>query len=721
MLDHDKEAFDKAIRHHDRSVAAKGLTLWVGAEPTFTDRLSEAPEWLYEAEGGDKASRALGLLARLSQDLPHSLILRTLGRQYPGENLPRWNFGIYQRRDGAPVWSGPVDPMLGGLGSPESSFEGFLTILARRFEERDWGNIRFRCDDQPDWRIAFRLDALSPPENPAADVRLARPSLHAQAIPSEGLSDPLAAEGIYLISVYPMPGRKPKAEASDSRPMPQLELPAFPNVQAFLACLIEIGQAATEAGLNGLILAGYPPPVDRTIAWTTVTPDPAVIEINMAPSPNVEEFLGMARSLYPSAIDQGLSAYRFHYNGDVTDSGGGGQITFGGPAPEASPFFLKPWLLPNIIRYFNRHPALSYFFTPTCVGSSSQSPRPDERFRESFEELKLALGLLAMQDNCEPELLWASLAPFLTDASGNSHRSEINVEKLWNPNLIERGCLGLVEFRAFCMASSAETLTARAALFRAVIAMLAVQKDLTGLIDWGAELHKRFALPFFLKQDLLEILKDLSRAGLGLGKPIVERLVDDSDRILGQAELGGCRLSIKRALEFWPLVEASAGQDRGTSRLIDSSTTRIQVTLRPHSGSLADIRDWRVSSGKWRIPVRYEQDHAGPVLVFGLQYRLFMPWRGLHPTLGIQTPVELTFQKASTGETYRITLHDWKPEGGGYNGLPGDGEESRRRRNERMVLETLGPNIELALVEPPPLATTDYGLDLRACPNRELV
>ena len=136
-------------------------------------------------------------MARLIQSFPRPPILRTLGRQYPGEDLPRWNFGIYQRRDGGPVWSGPFDPAMGGLGSPESSLEGFLAILSRRFEQRDWRNIRFRCHNQPDWRIAFRLDGLPPPDSPDADARLARPSIHAQAIPAEGLSDPLAAEGIF--------------------------------------------------------------------------------------------------------------------------------------------------------------------------------------------------------------------------------------------------------------------------------------------------------------------------------------------------------------------------------------------------------------------------------------------------------------------------------------------------------------------------------------------
>jgi len=719
MPNPDHADFDLAIQHHDRAVARLDLTIWVGAEPTFTDRFSEAPEWLNRAEGGEKASRALGLLARLCPELPQPLILRTLGRQYPGEKLPRWSFGLYGCRDGSPVWCGPPDPARGGLGSPSPSLEKFLDMLSQRFGQRGWRNIRLRGADEAGWRIVFRLDGQPPPSDPEADARLVRASIHAQAIPEEGLSDPLAAEGIYLIAIYPGRAGESKADVADTNSLPRLELPAFSSVEAFLGCLDEIGKAAAEAGLEGLILAGYPPPVDCSIAWTTVTPDPAVVEINMAPSCGVSEFLNAIRPIYRTATGQGLSAFRFYYNGDVTDSGGGGQITFGGPTPEASPFFLRPWLLPNIIRYFNRHPSLSYFFTPTCVGSSSQSPRPDERFRESFEELKLALDLLARMHDCEPEILWGSLAPFLTDTSGNSHRSEINVEKLWNPTLLGRGCLGLVEFRAFRMPPSAEALTARAALFRAIIAMLARQRDHTDLIDWGAVLHDRFALPFYLKQDLGEILEDLTAAGLGLGEPIVELLLDDSDRILGQADIGDCRLSVQRALEFWPLAGDSASQERGTSRLVDSSTTRVQVSLRPQPGQALDVRDWRIGTGGWRIPVRFEQDSHGPLMIFALRYRSFMPCQGLHPTLGVQVPVEVTLQRASTGETYRMILHEWKPEGGGYDGLPADWEESRRRRYERLVVKQAGSqsNAELQLKEPPPVATSPYCLDLRACPR----
>jgi uncharacterized protein (DUF2126 family) len=698
---------DAALQAHDLSVAATAPPIWLGAEPTFTDRRSEAPEWLRLADGGDKSARALAMLANLARG---GLLLRTLGRQYGGEDLPRWSFGLYQGRDGHPVWLGPADPAQGGAPSPRPVLESFVIGLNLGFAARGWNSRVVPCQSSLEWRIAFRVDGLPCP-TVETDERLTRPSIHNRPIPEEGIADSLAAEGIYLLVVSPE-----RVGGDETLAFPRLELPAFPTVRLFLDALEVMGRAASEAGLAGLILTGFPPPVDGSIAWTTITPDPAVIEVNMAPVTTAVDFLVKVREIYRAAADKGLSACRFHYNGDVTDSGGGGQITFGGPTPKTSPFFLRPWLLPNLIRYCNRHPALSYFFTPTCVGSTSQSPRPDERYRESFDELRLALDLLGREESPTPEILSAALGPFLTDVSGNSHRSEINIEKLWNPSLLGRGCLGLVEFRAFRMAPSPESLAARAALFRAVIAMLARRPESNELIDWGAELHQRFALPYYLKQDLLDILAELEGAGLGLRAPIPSYLLNDEYRVIGDAAIGDARVTVRRALEFWPLAGDSAAAERSPSRLIDSSTFRIEMTLRLLAEGDQPLEPWQISVGDWRVPVRCERDRQGQVLLFGLRYRGFIPWRGLHPTLGVQTPVEVMMRRRDTGQAWRLALHEWKPEGGGYEGLPDSQDECRRRRQERLVVDFLDITPEPAYREPPPLAVNAYGLDLRACP-----
>ena len=210
-------------------------------------------------------------------------------------------------------------------------------------------------------------------------ARLTRPSVHDRASP------PAACATNWR---KPAPTCSSCAlQESDGQPTARIELPMFGEVAMFLAVLESVAQAALACHLPGLILAGYPPPVDATVEWTTVTPDPAVIEINTAPSVDAESFLRRSREIYAAAADQGLAPYRLYFNGAVADSGGGGQITLGGPSPQASPFLQEPRLLPRLVRFLNRHPALSYLYSHDFVGSSGQSVRADERGTDAFDEL----------------------------------------------------------------------------------------------------------------------------------------------------------------------------------------------------------------------------------------------------------------------------------------------------------------------------------------------
>jgi uncharacterized protein (DUF2126 family) len=485
-------------------------------------------------------------------------------------------------------------------------------------------------------------------------------------------------------------------------------------VALFLSLLEAVGAAANAVGLPGLILTGFPPPVDATVAWTTLTPDPAVVEVNMAPTPDAAGFLQAARIGYAAAAVAELSPYRLHYNGQVTDSGGGGQLTLGGPTPDSSPFLVYPRLLPALIGYFNRHPALSFYFAGDFVGNSSQAPRPDERTADIVEELALALALLDRQRNPTPELLWQSLSPFLADPAGNPHRSEINIEKLWNPYLPGRGQLGLVEFRAFRMPATPERLAALAALLRAIAALLILKPATPALVHWGRELHDRFALPFYLRADLWEVLDELAGAGLGLGQPLVQELLDDSHHTLGEVEFGDGRLYIRRALEFWPLLGDAVSQEQGHSRLVDASTTRLELSLRARPDARpAALADWRLTANGYRLPLRREDEMDGETWLCGLRYRRFKPWTGLHPNLATQGPIELVLGDPRQPEALRITLHEWKPQGGGYDGLPADLDEAAARRTERFVVERINAALAPSPLEPPPGALTPYCFDLR--------
>lgn len=703
-------AFDAAVREHDQALANAGMNIWIGAEPTFTLRTSESPEWLNEALGETKQTYACRILKRLHRQYPGSLVLRTIGRQYRHEDRPRWSLGLYRRRDGTALADSlPADPLDTSASCQERRIEEFWHNLAVVLDEHGWFGTGFETKHNLPLRVAFRLDGMKLQADPDQDPRLARPSLHEHAIPLEGAVDELACEGVYLLSAgcLALPG---------GESVPCIELPAMPDVDHFLELIQLVSKAADMGGLMHLLWQGYPPPVDRTVAWTTLTPDPAVVEINAAPAADVRTFLDANRVLYEAAESEDLSAYRLHYNGDLSESGGGGQFTLGGPAPEQSPFFKHPQLLPRMIRYFIRHPALSYWFAPSYVGSFSQSPRPDENVRESFSELSVALQHLSYTSMAQPEHIWGSLSPFLVDTSGNAHRSELNIEKLWNPYLPGRGCLGLVECRAFRMPPDAEHAASIAALLRAISAMLIQEDTVPELANWGRELHDRFALPFYLCRDLEVVLADLAAAGFGLGKPIEKHLLDNRPQHIGHTEIAGVRLEVDHAIEFWPLLGDAASQEGGSSRLVDASTTRIQLSLRASGDDAGGLKDWQLCANGYRLPLRTEQDENGTVGIGGLRYRSFEPWIGLHPGIGKQSPVVLALiPPQGNNDALRITLHEWQPQSQAYEGLPTNHEEAARRRKERFVVEQLPVDSIPPIKEPPSEALTEYCLDLRRC------
>ena len=688
----------QALVAHDRAVARLGRPIWLGVEATFTDATSEAPEWLSVAPGEDKFERAKTMLVRLAASTPGAAVLRSVGRQYANEPRPRWSLGLYSLRNGEPVWRGPPDPLLARGEAAAIAPEKIGGALGDALRAAGCRAAQIRGHGALPVRIAFRTDGDPPPDDPQSEPRLARASVHDEAAAAGVIEDRLAAAGTYLVAI---------GEAERSL---RIELPAFADVSSLRWFLNLLAQVAIESDVATLVLAGYPPVVDETVCWTTITADPAVVEVNMSPATCAEELLASLESLHAAATSAGLAPFRLHYNGTESDSGGGGQVTLGGPTAAMSPFLLAPDLLPRLLRYFNRHPSLSYMHAPDCVGSASQAPRADENVRESFRELELALSLIERAQDPSPEIIWSTLAPFLCDASGNTHRAEINIEKLWNRALGPRGLQGLVEFRALRMGSTPTAIAALAALLRALVAMLAEHPDREPLCDWGDTLHDRFALPFFLAEDMRSVLADLASHGLGLGEPLERHLLDDGHRLVASRTLPGCRVEIRRALEFWPLVGDVATQEHGGSRLVDASTSRIEVRL-AQSGDGSDLRGWRLSVLGWDLPLNDDSDAAGSVRLIGLRYRSFVPWRGLHPILPAQAPLSLTIAHPVHG-AWCLKLHEWRPDGGPYKGLPADHAEARARRDARCVLEPLdaAPRDPLP---PPPAALGEYVVDLR--------
>jgi len=549
------------LRDQDAVLRHRRLEIWVGAEPTFTDRRSQEPWWLTDAEGGDKLPRARAMLEALASRLPPGArLLNLVGRKFEGEEAPRFALGALFRRAGDRA------------GRPDGS-------------------------------------ALDGPPVPA----------------------PALDDGEWLL---------------------------------------------------------------------TVTPDPGVVEINTAPAPDLETFLADAEAIYASAEEAGLSPVRWRFNGRTSDSGGGGQLTLGGPTPERSPFFRHPVLLPRLIRYLSNHPSLSYAFVGECVGSASQGPRPDEGVRERWEELQVAVDRLeARGAHVTPRELWEALGPLLVDASGNSHRAELNVEKLWNPYIPGRGQLGLVELRSLRMPASPHRLAAVAALFRAVAARLVAAPYDEPLADWGSSLHDALALPSYLEQDLQVVLADLAGCGLAPG-PATAALLLERPEPLCEVRSGRAVLTVTPALEFWPLLGDVASQERASARLVDSSAERIEICITHPQGQ----HPGHLGASGWEVPLHATD--GGRRHVAAVRYRAFAPRPGLHPGLPVTDPVVLTWERE--GHRTAIELHGWLPGGGVYPGLPADAGEARRRRRERVRVSEPGP---LSLLRPP--TAPGVTLDLR--------
>ncbi|WP_428268023.1 transglutaminase family protein [Haliangium sp.] len=690
-------SFVEALREHDRALAERELEIWVGGEPTFTDRGSNAPEWTVEAAGEDKAARGLLVLAELAAAAPGAAVLRSLGRQYPGEALPRWSLGVYARRDGAPLWSGPPDPACGGLASADGAVRVFRDALAEALGGRAF-DIECPDEDLP-YRVLVAAGEGDAPD-PAALPGLGRRPMAACPIALDGPRDELVEAGRQLVAV----GRR--------EGVAQVELPALHEVGGFVALLAAVAAAARAARLPGLVITGFPPPVDSTVAWTTVTPDPGVLELNMAPCAGVVDYHRALDALYLAATATGLSPERLFYNGDRQSSGGGGHITLGGPTPVRSPFFVHPRLLPRFIAYLQRHPALSFWFRDHAVGSASQAPRVDESVAEAQDELDLALALLERGPAPDPALLWESLAPFATDRFGNTHRAEVNLEKLWNPHLPLRGHLGLIELRAPAMPPSPDRAAAIAALYRAVAAMLAVTGQAQPLADWGPALRDRWLLPFFLGLDLDQVLAELAAAGLGLAEPITRALRDDRERAVADIELPGARLVLRRGFEPWPLVGDLSRQNE-VSRLVDAGSARVELCVRGHAGPLSE---WQLVIDGYHTPLVVADDRDGPAAVLGLRWRRFVPAVGLHPRLPARDPLVFGLRHRDHQHLTEVRLHGWAPGGGAYDGLPADAAEAAARRRSRVVVRRVAVADLGATTPLPARARTAHSVDTRRLP-----
>ena len=478
-------------------------------------------------------------------------------------------------------------------------------------------------------------------------------------------------------------------------------LPPVPTFDDFCALLAAIDTAREITGYT-VHLEGYAPPPSPERLRFAVTPDPGVLEVNLPPVASCREATALHATVFEAALASGLTAERYLLDGRAAGSGGGNHITIGGATAEASPWLRDPALLASLVTFVQHHPSLSYAMTGLFVGPTSQAPRVDEARHDALDELEIALPRL----HAHPPA-WqvdALLRHLLVDVAGSTHRAEISIDKLFDPQT-PFGRQGLVELRAFEMPPHPRMLSAQAILVRALVASFAAAPYQHPLVRWGHELHDKFLLPYWMWRDLEDVLAHLARAGVALPIEAYRPFVELRCPLVGIVDVGDARVEVRNAIEPWHVLgeEATAG---GTSRFVDSSMERIE--LRSHG---LDPERYVVTVNGFVAPLRATAGRD--VRVGGVRFRAWCPPHALHPHLGIHHPLRIdvvdtwAHRGVSSG-----TYHVWHPEGRGYDAPPLTRVEAAARRAQRFTHEGPTPS-PIRPHAAAPSVTQPYTLDLR--------
>jgi uncharacterized protein (DUF2126 family)/transglutaminase-like putative cysteine protease len=470
-------------------------------------------------------------------------------------------------------------------------------------------------------------------------------------------------------------------------------MPPQRSAEEFVALLDAIERAASESAV-AVSIEGYEPPRDARLNSFRITPDPGVIEVNVHPVSNFEELVQQTESLYAMAKEVRLSAEKFLVDGRHTGTGGGNHITFGGPTPADSPFLRRPDLLGSLITFWQHHPSLSYLFSGLFIGPTSQAPRIDEARSESLYELELALSRLPDGGSEQPWLVDRLLRHLLIDVTGNTHRTEICIDKLYSPDG-PAGRQGLVEFRAFEMPPHARMSIVQALLLRCLISRFWQTPYRGKLIRWGTELHDRFMLPHYLWQDISDVIDDVCSHNMAFDVHWLDAFWEFRFPIYGTRQIGDISLELRAAIEPWHVLgeEASAG---GMSRYVDSSMERLQLKVT----GLNDER-YRITCNGRALPLRSTGTRGEYVV--GVRYRAWQPPSCLHPDLPVDVPLVFdvidTWSQRSLGG---CAYHAAHPGGRHYEDVPVNANVAEARRLARFDpnFHTPSPATPIAQAQP---------------------
>ena len=719
----------QVARRVDTNLEEQNVRLTMGGEPTFVGiDEPESPQWNIDALGPMKRTRGLALIQCLREKVaPGALLHYGQGKWYPGEPLPRWALSCYWRVDRVPVWEN-IDLIARedqdyGFGAADAfkfievltrrlqvSFEnilpayngetksmepaGYILPIRRRqpagrlcWSSQLWFHRPERLLLLPgDSPIGYRIPTESMPwvapdeleyeyeAPPFADrVQLpSRPSRRMDLFHRNPLTDSLPALPSMSETAPELIRPSLCAQAREGRL--HVFLPYASQLVDYLDLLAAVEDTCQHLH-KPVWLEGYPPPSDPRLRSFSITPDPGVLEVNLPPARNWEELEQINTLLFQEARRNRLTAEKFAYNGSHHATGGGSHIVIGGATVLDSPFLRRPDLLRSMLGFWQNHPSLSYLFSGMYVGPTSQSPRIDEARMDALYELEVAFSNLPAND-CPPDIVDGLFRNLLVDVTGNAHRAEFCIDKLYPPEGLGLR-LGLLELRAFEMAPHVRMGLIEMLLIRALVCMFWKRPFKGGLVRWGTALHDRFMLPHFVRRDFSDVLAELRRADYNFEEKWFAAQLEFRFPKIGSIAVDGVELELRQALEPWNVLAEETTSGR-TVRAVDSSFERLQVKV---SGLTTESRYVVACNGR-RVPL-YPTGKPGET-VAGVRHRARQLSGAFHPTIPVHAPLIFDmidrWKERSIG---RCAFHVGSPDGSAYTDRPTNATEAAERRRQR--------------------------------------